>query len=58
MQKVVGSNPISRFENPRICGGFLVTGPSDKQAAAGRGNRLKARGVSRQRTLDTQPSAG
>jgi hypothetical protein len=25
MQKVVGSNPISRFENPRICGGFLVT---------------------------------
>lgn len=27
MQKVVGSNPISRFErNPRKAGGFLVVG--------------------------------
>jgi hypothetical protein len=44
MQKVVGSNPISRSENPRICGGFLATEAGDPQAATGWGNRLTAGG--------------
>ncbi len=44
MQKVVGSNPISRSEKLRNCGGFLATGPGHPRAATGRGNRLKARG--------------
>jgi hypothetical protein len=30
MQKVVGPNPISRSENPRICGGFLVVEPDHR----------------------------
>ena len=43
MQKVVGSNPISRSESPRIRGAFLATGPSGPQAPTDRGNRSKAR---------------
>ena len=44
MQKVVGSNPISRLENPRICGGFLVTGPDRRLMRKIRVNRLGSGG--------------
>ena len=42
MQKVVGSNPISRSENPCICGGFLVTGLGYPPPQGLRGNTLRA----------------
>jgi hypothetical protein len=42
MQKVVGSNPISRSENPRNCGGFLVTEPDHRLTRRIRVNSLQS----------------
>jgi hypothetical protein len=42
MQKVVGSNPISRLESHRNCGGFLVTEPDRRLTRHTRVNRLKS----------------
>jgi hypothetical protein len=42
MQKVVGSNPISRLENPCICGSFPVTDLVVLDPGKHRGNTLRA----------------
>jgi hypothetical protein len=42
MQKVVGSNPISRSENPRNRGGGLVTEPEHRLTRDIRANSLES----------------
>jgi hypothetical protein len=46
MQKVEGSNPFSRSENPRICGGFSLRNPDHRLTRHTRVNRLQS-GVQR-----------